>query len=195
MEQLIPIDNVLEEIKIKSALKYRKIVFIEDFTTESCYKIEYLLNKIKENDDKLNLPKEKRVIEIDFQTYGGECYACFGLISLIDSMKKAGYHIIGTCTAYSMSCGFLTFVACSERRIAKYATLMYHSVASGTFGKLQTMKESLDEAHRINEISKDIVVENTNIDRAKLDDVCDRKIDWYINAEEAIAMGIADKII
>ena len=40
------IDGTLEEMKLKSCLNDRNIVLIEEFTRESVFKIQYLINKI-----------------------------------------------------------------------------------------------------------------------------------------------------
>ena len=50
-----------------------------------------------------------------------------------------------------------------------------------------------EEGVRLSKMGTDFLIETTLIDEEKLKDYKSRKADWYISAEEAVKMKIADE--
>ncbi len=195
MENVNYKDNIVEEMLIKEA-NNRNIVINQNVNTETMYKAIYWLKKIKTIDDKNNIPVENRQpINIYINSYGGEVYEGLALISLIKNMQKKGYIINTYSESKSMSMGFVIFCVGTNRYMSRYSTLMYHSVSSATYGKVQEMIENIDEVIRLDELIKSIITEHTNIQRETLDEVTKCKKDWYINSDEALKHKIATEII
>lgn len=188
-------DNIVEEMLIKEA-NNRNIVINQDVNTETMYKAMYWLKKIKSIDDKNNIPIDRRQpINIYINSYGGEVYEGLALISLIKNMQEKGYIINTYSESKSMSMGFVIFCVGTNRYMSRYSTLMYHSVSSMTYGKVQDMIVDLDETIRLDELIKYIILEHTDIDIEILDEVTRCKKDWYINSNEALEYKIATEII
>ena len=188
-------DNIVEEMLIKEA-NNRNIVINQDVNTETMYKAMYWLKKIKSIDDKNNIPIDRRQpINIYINSYGGEVYEGLALISLIKNMQEEGYIINTYSESKSMSMGFVIFCVGTNRYMSRYSTLMYHSVSSMTYGKVQDMIVDLDETIRLDELIKSIILEHTDIDIEILDEVTRCKKDWYINSNEALEYKIATEII
>lgn len=188
-------DNIVEEMLIKEA-NNRNIVINQDVNTETMYKAMYWLKKIKSIDDKNNIPIDRRQpINIYINSYGGEVYEGLALISLIKNMQEKGYIINTYSESKSMSMGFVIFCVGTNRYMSRYSTLMYHSVSSMTYGKVQDMIVDLDETIRLDELIKSIILEHTDIDIEILDEVTRCKKDWYINSDEALKYKIATGII
>lgn len=188
-------DNIVEEMLIKEA-NNRNIVINQDVNTETMYKAMYWLKKIKSIDDKNNIPIDRRQpINIYINSYGGEVYEGLALISLIKNMQEKGYIINTYSESKSMSMGFVIFCVGTNRYMSRYSTLMYHSVSSMTYGKVQDMIVDLDETIRLDELIKSIILEHTDIDIEILDEVTRCKKDWYINSNEALEYKIATEII
>lgn len=195
MENVNYKDNIVEEMLIKEA-NNRNIVINQNVNTETIYKAIYWLKKIKTIDDKNNIPVENRQpINIYINSYGGEVYEGLALISLIKNMQEKGYIINTYSESKSMSMGFVIFCVGTNRYMSRYSTLMYHSVSSVTYGKVQEMIENIDEVIRLDELIKSIITEHTNIQRETLDEVTKCKKDWYINSDEALKHKIATEII
>ena len=133
------IDTILEEIKLQSALKLRRVLLIEEFTRESCYKVTYLINKIVDMDNTINLPMEDRKITIDISSYGGCVFSCLSLIGLIESLKEQGYTIITHINSIAMLAGFFLSIVGSHRTINRHGVGLIHPMISGTQGSLQAM--------------------------------------------------------
>lgn len=195
-EQFVPIDNIYNEMLLKNGLNNRIVDLNESFDEVSIYKLIYMIEKIVRIDDLADIPmKERKSISIRINSYGGYCYELWSAINAIENLKKKGYTVNTICMGKAMSCGFVLFLSGTNRYMYPYSTLMYHSVSSGTYGKVQEMKESLFETQRLNEMAKKYTIEKTNITKERLDEVDKCKEDWYINSEESLELGIATKIL
>ena len=70
---------------------------------------------------------------------------------------------------------------------------MIHQVSSGTRGTAIDMKIALEETLRLNKTLTEIYVENTGKTYKQLEK--DMSRDYYMDATESIAYGLADKIL
>lgn len=195
-EQFVPIDNIYNEMLLKNGLNNRIVDLNESFDEVSIYKLIYMIERIVKMDDLANIPmKDRSEITVRISSYGGYCYDLWSAINVIENLKKKGYIINTVCMGKAMSCGIILLLSGTNRYVYPYSTLMYHSVSSGTYGKIQDMKESIYETDRLNEMAKEYVLEKTNITKENLDEVDKCKKDWYINSEEALKLGIATQIL
>lgn len=131
-------------------------------------------------------------IQILLSTYGGSVYD--GL-SLYDVMCNSKTQIDITCSGKIMSMGIVLLLGAHNRYAYKNTTFMIHQVSAGCIGKLEDMEESTDEVKRLNERIFNIIVEKTKITRKKLNEIKKLRKDWFITAEEALELGLIDKII
>ena len=195
-EQFVPIDNIYNEMLLKNGISNRIVDLNESFDEVSIYKLIYMIEKIVRIDDLADIPmKDRSEIIIRINSYGGYVHELWSAINIIENIKKKGYTVNTICMGKAMSCGFVLFLSGTNRYMYPYSTLMYHSVSSGTYGKVQEMKESLFETQRLNEMAKKYTIEKTNITKERLDEVDKCKEDWYINSEESLELGIATKIL
>ena len=185
-------DKVLEEMKLNSAIRDRRIFLCEEVTRESIFKACYLLDRLKSIDETSNT---KNPIEIIVDSYGGYCYHGLALISKIISMRNEGYKIITTVNSVAMSMGFMILICGSERRALIHSRMMCHQPSSGTWGKLQDMEEDVEETLEIWERMKKIIIENTSITNEQLEDIKKQKRDWFMWSEEALKYNVIDRII
>ena len=135
---------------------------------------------------------------IDFliSTYGGNADDMFGIY---DMMK----HVQQQCpiSTYGigkvMSAGVLLLAAGTkgERRIGKNCRVMLHHVAGGLEGSLPSMETDLESLKVMEKRYLEIMVEETKFTKRSLQKLLDKKVNVYLNAEEAIKQGIADKYI
>lgn len=171
----------------------RKLYLKELVDEKSVMPIIEAINKI--NDDDNEKEKEykdwvREPIMLYIYTYGGVCYAGFALIDTIKT-SKTPIHTIVLGTAMSM--GIFIFVAGHKRIIGEHATLLYHDVSGQAQDMTEGMKIMLEECVRLSKMGSKMLVENSLVTQEKLDDYVNRKADWYIPAEEAIKLKIADE--
>ena len=131
-------------------------------------------------------------IQILLSTYGGNVYD--GL-SLYDAIKNSNTEVDITCFGKIMSMGIIILLASKNRKAYRNTTFMIHEISSGAIGKLADLEESVDEAKRLNKVLFDIIEKETRITKAQLEEIYNKKQDWFITAEEAIKLGLITEII
>lgn len=131
-------------------------------------------------------------IKLYIDSYGGYVYQCFGLLGIMDKSVVPVHTIV---TGAAMSCGFLIAITGHKRFAYDTATHMYHQVSTGFAGKTKDMEEDLEEVKRLQSILEEHTLERTKMTRAQLDENYKGKKDWYINAKQALKLGIIDEII
>lgn len=101
------------------------------------------------------------IIELHLNTPGGSIYTGLNIIDAVNISKaKVNLHISGLCA----SCGTLIFAGgkYNEIMINDHTTFLFHSVWSGTFGKVHEMKDVVQNTEEqmklmFEEIYKDIL--------------------------------------
>ena len=170
----------------------RKLYLKENVDEKSIMPLIEAIHKI--NDDDAEKEKEyngweREPIKLYIYTYGGVCYACFALIDAIRASKTPVHTIVlGT----AMSAGIFIFAAGHKRFIGEHATLLYHDVALHSEGMTEGVKIELAEGLRLQKMGIQFLTEYSLIEESSLNDYINRKADWYISAEEAVRLKIAD---
>lgn len=131
-------------------------------------------------------------IKIYIDSYGGYVYQCFGLLSIMETSKTPIHTIV---TGAAMSCGFMMAIHGHKRFCYRNATLMYHQLSSAAWGKLQEMREEVEESNRLQDMIETMTVKKTKILLTTLKENFERKKDWFMSAEDALKYGCVDTII
>lgn len=196
-------ENLLSKIGLEIGLEKnldRNLFFYTDVAQESIGKLTESIVAINEEDEYLtkvyaiyDLEYKRPPIKIYIDSYGGDVYSCFGLLSIIMGSKTPVHTIV---TGTAQSAGSLILI-CGHRRFAyPLSTVMFHQVIDDHLvEKTRDIEENLNELKRIQAKLEEIVLERTKISRKRLDDVYNKKIDWYLSANEAIKFGVVDEII
>ncbi len=133
-----------------------------------------------------------RPIELIINSFGGSVYDGLALYGIIEKSYTPVYtYGFGKI----MSMGAIIFLAGVQRYSHKYATFMLHEAASGLFGSITELKENIKELDRVQKILSEIISEKTKITKEKIKLINKEKLDWYISANEAVKLGIANKLI
>ena len=162
------------------------------------YDIEIAKNKALLNTIGIETPQKYQDINIYLQTYGGSVYDGFATHDIIsEHVNKHSFDINIKCSGHIMSMGIILLLSVPyENRFAfKNTSFMIHQMSSCKFGKLQEMEEDVAETKRLNDMLTDIILKNTDISKEQLEKVYKEKLDWYINAEEALKLKLISKII
>ena len=131
-------------------------------------------------------------IKLYVDSYGGEVYQCLGLLGIMEKSKIPIHTIVTGC---AMSCGFLISIAGHKRYGFPGSTFLYHSVSSGSFGTTKQMEEDIIETKRLQKIIEKHTLKNTDITKDELQDIYEKKIDWFIDSKQAKKLGVIDEII
>lgn len=131
-------------------------------------------------------------IQLYISSFGGSIYDVFSFIDYIRLMK-APIHTIAL--GKTMSCGALMLLSGDRRFATQNATILIHQVSDGTFGTFQNMLEHMAETKRLSDVVNEIIMTYTNIDEEFLQEIQEKKYDYYMTAEEALELAIIDEII
>ena len=148
------------------------------------------MNKLTEKDE------DKKSIDFYLCTYGGSADDMFALYDVLNIVKEdTEVHTIGV--GKVMSAGVLLLAAGTKgkRKIGRNCRMMIHNVAGGSFGILPNMTNELEAIERIQEAYIDALVENSKLTKKRLTKMLNQKVNIYLDAEEAVKLGIADIII
>lgn len=141
--------------------------------------------------------KHEAVKEIEFviNSPGGIVYDCNTILDAMELAKRAKITVKTTCIGKAMSCGALIFLNGSHgyRTITPRSYVMMHDISYGQYGSHIEMENELEHVTKLKNALKDHVILNTNITRENINDYFDRN--RYIDAYEAVDLGIADSVI
>lgn len=125
-------------------------------------------------------------------SFGGSVYDGMALISAIEMSATPIYTL---CLGSAMSMGLNIFASGHVRMIHELSTLMYHEVARFGGGKLTQIVEDVTEMERLQLQYDYYLINKSKVQEHMLREVKDKKKDWFIDANEAVKLGIADTII
>lgn len=131
-------------------------------------------------------------IKLFINSHGGN--VC-DMWALVDLMELSDTPIETYCTGYAESAALSIFLAGHKRYITKHATLMYHQVSSLASGTYQDLEENQKEVKWHQTRIEEYVLSKTKVKPNKLKEVCSKKQDWFIHANEAVKLGFADAIL
>lgn len=131
-------------------------------------------------------------ITIFINSPGGEVQS--GL-AVYDTMKAISCPVRTVCLGMAASMAGLLFAAGDQRDMLPHSRIMLHDplIASGVGGSALELKTMSDNLMRTREITAQVLVEHTGKTLEEIYEVTSR--DSYFEAPEALAFGLADRII
>jgi|TARA_R110000824_G_scaffold382982_1_gene576317 ATP-dependent Clp endopeptidase proteolytic subunit ClpP len=135
---------------------------------------------------------------IDFivSSHGGLAADMFSVYDIMRELRdRTPIHTKGI--GKVMSAGVLLLAAGTkgERRIGKYCRVMIHGVMAGQHGYLADVENEFKETRAIQRMYVQALAEETNMTEAYVRKLMNKKTNVYLNAEEAVELGIADIIL
>ena len=172
--------------------KKRELLLSDSISQGSVKTIIENIFEINEDDrEKEEIYKnwERKPIKLFINSYGGCVYD--GL-ALIDVIKRSKTPVHTICVGSCMSMAFWIWLSGSKRFVGERSTLMFHDISIFAFGKTEGIKQELDEMLRLQQILVSEIVECSSIEEEKLQDYITRKAEWYIPADEALTLKLAN---
>ena len=197
-EQFVPINRVLEEMKINDYLKENTIYLDCEIDRESqvifCRQLRKLANK------ELSKPiDERKPIIVRISSFGGWVCSVFAMISDMEMWQEKGIIIETYCDGYTASGGSKILMAGSKghRFITRYGTVLLHQSNSYKQGQstlqedIKDVEESLKDWNTI----CDIFRKHTSLTDEDISNFLEKNINFTYRPEECIEKGIVDKIL
>ena len=135
---------------------------------------------------------------IDFfiSTFGGLATEMFSVYDTIRSLRDlTPIHTHGLGKVMSAGVLLLASGTKGERRIGKHCRVMIHGVVAGTHGHIADVENEFAETKFTQKMYIKALAEETNMTEKQIKKMVDRKTNVYIDAEEAVKLGIADIIV
>ena len=177
----------------------RNILFYTDVAQETIGELTGMILNIESHD--LQLKKHAKSygfkykpepIKFFINSYGGDAYACLGLVSIMKNCTTPIHTYVSGC---AMSAGFILAINGHKRFCYNNSSYMWHQLSSSAIGKLQEQGENIIESDRIQKLLDQVVFENTNLNEKDLKKLYRGKKDKFFSAQRALELGIVDKIL
>jgi len=135
-------------------------------------------------------------IDICISTWGGDALGMFAIYDLMRMIREE-CEINTFAIGKVMSAGVLLLAAGTkgQRKVGKHTRIMIHSIRGGHYGPVHTLENEMEETRWIQEQHIDALVKETKLTKRQFKKMLDKKVDVYLNAEEAVEYGIADIIV
>ena len=136
-------------------------------------------------------------IEMIISTFGGSALDMFGICDLMRVIQEDGCPIITTGIGKVMSAGVLILASGTKgaRQIGRNTRVMIHSVIAGAHGPIHNIENEVDEIKWVQERYIDVLVRETDMTKRMVKKLLDKKVNIYLDAQQAVDYGIADIII
>lgn len=133
-------------------------------------------------------------IHLVISTYGGSVDEMF---TLYDTIKFLPCPVYTIALGKVMSAGVLLLASGEKgnRMIGRSARIMMHPISGGAAGNIFEIMNDVEESKRLQFQMSAAICKETKMSKSELDKVMKKGHDVYLSPQEAIKMGIVDKII
>lgn len=196
---IFPLEEVIADIinknKPTSLNEYRLIqryknrhLFLEDVDSETVKELIRFIIEFNSADEETPVEKRQPII-IYINSPGGDVVDGYALIDAI-MMSKTPIHTICVGAGYSM--GGMIFLAGHKRIMYPKASFMIHEGSTAMIGDATKVKDTMKFYEKLLKISEDFILTKTKIPYEVYEQK--KQNDWYLCADECLALGIADEI-
>ena len=149
--------------------------------------------KYFKEEDSDELVEEYTPIDFYISSYGGSAAEMFSVYDVIRSLRdRTPVKTYGIGKVMSAGVLLLASGTKGERRIGKHCRVMIHGVISGQHGHIADVKNEFEETKVTQKLYIDALAEESNMTRAYIKRLMNRKTNVYMDAQEAVELGIAD---
>ena len=162
---------------------------ISQGTVKDMIKDIFSINGDDDQKEKIYKDWERTPIRLFINSYGGSVYDGLALVDVIKRSKTPVHTIcIGSC----MSMAMWIWLAGERRLVGERSTLMFHDLATFAIDTTEGIKQELNEMLRLQSLLIAEITENSMVTEETLKDYITRKAEWYIPADEAIKLKLAN---
>lgn len=138
--------------------------------------------------------QSRKPIHLVVSTYGGSVDEMF---SLYDTIKVLPCPVHTIALGKVMSAGVLLLAAGEKgkRLIGRSARIMMHPVSGGVYGNVFEVLHESKEHQRLHDLMVGALESETKMKRSDIQKIMKAGHDFYITADEAIKLGIVDRVI
>jgi len=197
-------DPVFEEEEEKSTSPFEceeeepLVGLVGEITEETAQQVVLMLLSLNGGKVLRDEEPEERPEDIEFfiSSSGGSVSEMFTIYDVMDLVKRRrdiatfGYGKIASAAVPLLAGG-----TPGKRYIAKHARLMLHHCYSNASGPRPTMHANFNELKKVEDMMVSLLADNSNLSAGEIFDIFSKNTDEYFSAQEALEMGLVDKII
>lgn len=177
-----------EEVTYWNLRKQR--VYWIDYEIDDCYMLMELAKEIiRINIEEKDNPNPQPII-LFIHSYGGDLEQAFFFCDLCETSHVP---IITVATGVAMSAGLLIFLSGKRRYTYPHSQLLIHSGSASFGGTAEQIEEAQKNYKKQINQMRDYILGHTKIDEKLFNK--NKAKDWYVNGDDIISLGIADKVI
>lgn len=187
-----------------SEYKNRVINLFGAFDEATCNRIMEQLLKWEEEDAEILYKHSQQIrqvadptqllkpIIVNINSPGGFVTELMAIVDMLESMPAT---VITRGYGQICSCGFVLFCMGDERYIGNNATIMYHELAYGIWGKDSEVKAQHDYSKKLQKKIDKLIAKKTGLKLKQLAAWRSAVHDKYFDASEAVDLGIATDLL
>jgi ATP-dependent Clp protease protease subunit len=191
-EEIMTLADLIES-RQEDIPESRSIMFVGEVTEDKAAEfISALLVLAQTKDEEAERADD---IKIYVNTYGGSADEMFAIYDIMTWCKEhCDIQTIGL--GKVMSAGTLILAAGTKgkRSITTHCRVMMHSVNGGHAGELHNLQNEMEQMAGLQDSYIQAMSNETNMTKRQLQTLIDKKINIYLDAEEAIGKGLADEV-
>jgi ATP-dependent Clp protease protease subunit len=129
-------------------------------------------------------------------TFGGSAFEMLGIYDMMRQTRdECEIHTHGV--GKVMSAGVLLLAAGTKgkRKISENCRVMIHSVIGASHGAIHDLENEMEEIKWMQDRYIKILAKETDMSEKYIKNLLKRKVNVYLNAEQAVELGIADIIV
>ena len=165
-----------------------RIFFIDFEIDQSLIEIERKILQYNRIDKGIPV-EERKPIKLFIYSYGGELDAMFSFIDVVELSKTPVWTIN---VGISMSAALVMLLSGQKRFTMSHAMALIHSGSGGTQGTFEQSESAMANYKKQVAKMREYIMAHTNIDKKTM--TKNQAKDWYLDADEQVKYGIADKV-
>ena len=135
-------------------------------------------------------------IEMIISSYGGSAADMFSVYDTMrDVRQRCDIETQGLGKIMSAAVLLLAAGTKGKRKIGKHCRVMIHGVISGQHGHISDLENEMEEAKWTQGQYVKALASETNMTEKYIKKLIDKKVNIYLDAEDAVDLGIADIIV
>lgn len=172
--------------------KKREIVISDRISQGSVRDVIKDIFDINADDDqkeKIYKDWDQTPIKLFINSYGGSVY---DVLALVDVIKRSRTPVHTICIGSCMSMALWIWLAGEKRLVGELSTLTFHDLSVFAIDTTEGIKQELIEMLRLQNLLVTEILSKSIVKEETLQDYITRKAEWYIPADEAIKLKLAD---
>jgi ATP-dependent Clp protease protease subunit len=124
---------------------------------------------------------------------GGSVIDGLALYDYVRSLSARGHHITTRVIGWAASMGGVLLQAGDTREMGSNSFVLIHEVTTATSGKSSSVEDNLKFTQRLQEKILRILAARSTMDAGELGERWLRR-DWWLDADETVELGFADRV-